>query len=169
MKHMLAAIFCFCFFISYSQFKADNVKYKTVFPEDLCKALQANPGYVVLDVRSDGEFNDTISSSPALNIGHLQNALHINITQLPQRWKELTAYKDKPLFIYCSHSQRSRRASRLLADSGFTNIYNINGGLTNFYDEGIQADPCAGYKIETTIPYKIISSKEFASNGRQGK
>lgn len=159
MKQLLTSIFCFSILASHSQFKADNVKYKTVFPEDLCKTLQANPGYVLLDVRSDGEFNDTMSASPALNIGHLQNALHINITQLPQRWKELTAYKDKPLFIYCSHSQRSRRASRLLADSGFTNIFNINGGLTNFYDEAIQSDPCAAYKIQSSVPYKIVSPK----------
>lgn len=159
MKRLLTSIFCFSVFISYAQFKADNVKYKTVFPEDLCKTLQANPGYVLLDVRSDGEFNDTMSASPALNIGHLQNALHINITQLPQRWKELTEYKDKPLFIYCSHSQRSRRASRLLADSGFTKIFNVNGGLTNFYDEGLQSDPCAVFKIESTVPYKIVSAK----------
>jgi rhodanese-related sulfurtransferase len=164
MKQLLLAIFCFGAFISNSQFKADNVKYKTVFPEDLCKTLQANPNYVLLDVRSDGEFNDTMSSSPALNIGHIQNALHINITQLPQRWKELTAYKDKPLFIYCSHSQRSRRASRLLADSGFTNIYNINGGLTNFYDQGIKADPCSNYSIVSNVPYKIISPKQLAES-----
>jgi rhodanese-related sulfurtransferase len=161
MKQLLTAIFCLSFFISLAQFKADNVKYKTVFPEDLCKTLQANPGYVLLDVRSDGEFYDTTSSSPALNIGHIDNALHINITQLPQRWKELTAYKNKPLFIYCSHSQRSRRASRLLADSGFTNIFNINGGLTNFYDAGIQSDPCAVFKIESSVPYKIVSPKSL--------
>jgi rhodanese-related sulfurtransferase len=163
MKSLLATLLCFCTLVCFSQFKADNVKYKTVFPEDLCKTLQANPGYVLLDVRSDGEFHDTMSSSPALNIGHLQNALHINITQLPARWKELTEYKDKPVFIYCSHSQRSRRASRLLADSGFTNIYNITGGLTNFYDQGIQADPCSNYSLVTDIPYKIVSPKQLAA------
>lgn len=164
MKQLLTAIFCFSIFVSYAQFKADNVKYKTVFPEDLCKTLQANPGYVLLDVRSDGEFYDTTSASPALNIGHMQNALHVNITQLPQRWKELTEYKDKPLFIYCSHSQRSRRASRLLADSGFTNIFNINGGLTNFYDQGIQTNPCNNYAIVTDVPYKILSPKQLAES-----
>src|SRR5689334_9026552 len=95
-----------------AQFKADNVKYTTVFPQELCKALMANQGYTLLDVRSEGEFDDTLSSSEDLNIGHLRNAVHIDIRQLPQRWKELLAYKDKPLFIYCSHSQRSRRASR---------------------------------------------------------
>ena len=162
MKQLLAAIFCFCFFTGASQFKADNVKYKTVFPEDLCQTLQDNPGYVLLDVRSDGEFHDTASSSAGLNIGHMKNALHINITQLPQRWKELTAYKDKPVFIYCSHSQRSRRASRLLADSGFTMIYNVNGGLTDFYNQGIQSADCANYSIVTGVPYKIVSPKQLA-------
>ena len=163
MKRLLTSIFCFALLITEAQFKADNVKYKTVYPEDLCNTLKDNPGYVLLDVRSDGEFNDTMSSSPALNLGHLQNAIHINITQLPQRWKELNVYKDKPLFIYCSHSNRSRRASRLLADSGFTNIFNVNGGLTNFYDQGIQSADCSAYSIVTSVPYKIISPKQLAN------
>src|SRR4026208_541008 len=131
-----------------AQFKADNVRYTTVFPEDLCRTLLASKGYLLLDVRSPGEYDDT-SSSVSLNIGHLKNAVNINITQLPQRWKEISSYKDQPVFIYCSHSQRSRRASRLLTDSGFTHVFNINGGLTDFYNQGIQTDPCAGLEIET--------------------
>jgi rhodanese-related sulfurtransferase len=151
-----------------AQFKADNVKYTTVFPEELCKTLMANQGYTLLDVRSQGEYDDT-STSGGLNIGHLKNSMHIDIRELPKRWKELLAYKDKPLFIYCSHSQRSRRASRLLADSGFTKLYNINGGLTNFYNQGIESNPCQGLEIVTTVPYKILSSKEFNASAGQGK
>jgi rhodanese-related sulfurtransferase len=151
-----------------AQFKADNVKYTTVFPEELCKTLMANQGYTLLDVRSQGEYDDT-STSGGLNIGHLKNSMHIDIRELPKRWKELLAYKDKPLFIYCSHSQRSRRASRLLADSGFTKLYNINGGLTNFYNQGIESNPCQGLEIVTTVPYKILSSKEFNASISQGK
>jgi rhodanese-related sulfurtransferase len=153
---------------THAQFKADNVKYTTVFPEELCKTLMANQGYTVLDVRSQGEVDDS-STSESLNIGHIKGSVHIDIRQLPQRWKELLAYKDKPLFIYCSHSQRSRRASRLLADSGFTKIYNINGGLTDFYNQGIESSPCTGLEIVTTVPYKIVSSKEFAANVGHGK
>ena len=153
---------------SNAQFKADNVKYTTVFPEELCKTLMANQGYTLLDVRSQGEYDDT-STSGGLNIGHVKNSMHIDIRELPKRWKELSAYKDKPLFIYCSHSQRSRRASRLLADSGFTKLYNINGGLTDFYNQGIESNPCQGLEIVTTVPYKILSSKEFNANIKQGK
>jgi rhodanese-related sulfurtransferase len=168
MKQLLALFLCSGTLICFGQFKADNVKYKTVYPEDLCKTLQANSGYVILDVRSDAEFNDTMSASPSLNIGHLQNAKHIDIRQLSSRWRELSEFRDKPLFIYCSHSQRSRRASRMLADSGFTNIFNINGGLTNFYDQGIEANPCNGYKIVSSFPYKIVSSKELMNNIKKG-
>jgi len=153
---------------SNAQFKADNVKYTTVFREELCKTLIANQGYTLLDVRSQGEYDDT-STSGGLNIGHVKNSMHIDIRELPKRWKELLAYKDKPLFIYCSHSQRSRRASRLLADSGFTKLYNINGGLTDFYNQGIESTPCQGLEIVTTVPYKILSSKEFNAGVKQGK
>ncbi len=153
---------------SNAQFKADNVKYTTVFPEELCKTLMANQGYTLLDVRSQGEYDDT-STAGGLNIGHMKNSMHIDIRELPKRWKELSAYKDKPLFIYCSHSQRSRRASRLLADSGFSKLYNINGGLTDFYNQGIESSPCQGLEIVTTVPYKILSSKEFNASVRQGK
>src|SRR6478736_6736476 len=146
-----------------AQFKADNVKYKTVFPEELCKTLMANQDYTLLDVRSQGEYDDT-STSGGLNIGRVKNSLHIDIRELPKRWKELLAYKDKPLFIYCSHSQRSRRASRLLADSGFTKLYNVNGGLTNFYDQGIQSADCNTYSIVSNVPYKIISAKQLANS-----
>jgi rhodanese-related sulfurtransferase len=151
-----------------AQFKADNVKYSTVFPEELCKTLMANQGYTLLDVRSQGEYDDT-STSGGLNIGRVKNSLHIDIRELPKRWKELLAYKDKPLFIYCSHSQRSRRASRLLADSGFTKLYNVNGGLTDFYNQGIESNACTGLEIVTSVPYKILSSREFNENVKQGK
>ena len=143
-----------------SQFKADNVKYKTVFPEDLCKTLMENKGYLLLDVRSPGEYDDT-SSSNGLNIGHFKNAVNININQLAQRWREIASYKDQPVFVYCSHSQRSRRASRLLADSGFTRLYNVNGGLTDFYHQGIGSNPCSGLTIETSVPYKLIGAKQL--------
>ena len=155
-----------CTAMAKAQFKNDNVKYTTVYPEDLCKTLQANPGYTLLDVRSQGEFDDTLSSAPGLNIGRIKDALHISIQELPQRWKELLSYKDKPLFIYCSHSQRSRRASRMLADSGFTKLFNVDGGLTNFYVQGIAQNKCGSYSIVSNLSYKIISPKQLADNSK---
>jgi rhodanese-related sulfurtransferase len=158
-KILLPACMLFNFAI-HAQYATDNVKYTTVFPQDLCKTLQAHPGYILLDVRSQGEFDDSLSNSPSLNIGHISIAQHIDVRQLPTRWRELLAYKDKPVFIYCSHSQRSRRASRLLSDSGFVNIFNINEGLTGFYIDNLQNNACPLYSIETHLPYKILSPQD---------
>ena len=139
---------------SFAQFKNDEVLYKTIYPEHLCNALRSNPGYLLLDVRSPGEYNDT-SQNYSLNIGHLRHAMNIDIRQAGERLDEIAAYKNKPVFVYCSHSQRSRRVSRMLADSGFTNIYNINGGMTAI--QLLNEDSCTSRLIESGLSYNIIS------------
>src|SRR5258706_14765695 len=108
-----------------SQFKNDNVLYKTVDPADLCATLEKNKGYILLDVRSPAEYADT-STFASYNLGHLKGARNIDVGQLGKRLSEIQEYKDQPVFVYCSHSQRSRRAGKMLADSGFTQIFNIN-------------------------------------------
>src|SRR3954464_9344601 len=101
--------------IATAQYKNDNVAYKTVYIEEFCKQYRSNPKAVLLDVRSQGEYDDT-SSSVGLNIGRIKQTKHIDIQQLPTHWRELIPYKDQPVYVMCSHSQRSRRASKMLAD-----------------------------------------------------
>jgi len=48
-------------------------------------------------------------------------------------------------------------------------LYNINGGLTDFYNQGIESNPCAGLEIVTSVPYKILSSKELNAKVKEGK
>lgn len=156
MRRIFLLFFLFIVQLLQAQYKNDNVSYKTVDPAELCSLLMNNPGYLLLDVRSAGEHNDT-SRFTGLNIGHLKNARNIDIRELPKRWKEIESYKQKPVFVYCSHSQRSRRASRLLADSGFTNIFNINGGLTSFYYRDLTSDECIASLLSTANGYSVIS------------
>src|SRR5689334_24925035 len=104
LTRLFALVFVLTTITSNAQYKNDNTKFKTVFLEDLCKTLQNNNGYILLDVRSKGEYCDT-SSATNLNIGHLKNAINIDVSELPQRLKELQEDKDKPIFVYCSHSQ----------------------------------------------------------------
>ena len=142
------------------QFKNDNVLYKTVDPADLCATLEKNKGYLLLDVRSPGEFADT-SSFPSDNLGHLKGAKNITVNELEKRLSELREYKNKPVFVYCSHSQRSRRANKLLADSGFTNLFNINGGMTALHYTGAKEKGCLTSIWETANKYDIISAYEL--------
>jgi rhodanese-related sulfurtransferase len=154
MRCLLLPIMLCCCLAGLAQYKNDNVLFKTVFVEDLCGQLKSNPNAVLLDVRSKGEYEDT-STFYSLNIGRLKNTIHLDINEMPARWRELTPYKDKPLYVMCSHSQRSRRVSKMLADSGFTNIINVNGGLTTYNLLFNAANACGLY--ESHNAYKLIS------------
>jgi len=146
--------------LSFAQYKNDNVLFKTLDPTLLYKTLQATKGYVLLDVRSSGEFEDT-SSFTGLNLGHLKGAININVRELAKRLDEIKADKDKPVFVYCSHSQRSRVASKLLADSGFTNVTNVNGGLTSLHYLGEINKPYFKDLYETKNKFSFISPNEL--------
>lgn len=144
-----------------AQFKYDNVSFKTVYINDLCDSLRKNPNRLILDVRSPGEFSDT-SSSASLNIGHLKGAKNIDVNQVKNRLSELQAYKNKPIFVICSHSQRSRVCSKMLADSGFTNVINVNGAMTEFNLLKNTSIPCVSDLYETANQFKLLSPKEVA-------
>lgn len=152
-----SALLCLCT-IAQAQYKNDNVLYKTVFPQDLCRELAEQKGYLLLDVRSKGEYEDT-SSSAGYNLGRLKGATHINVRELGPRLGELSAYKDKPVFVYCSHSQRSRRASKMLADSGFKKVFNVNGGVTGLRQ--FYTDDCLQQLMVTKVGYKVMAPAEF--------
>ena len=169
MRHtLLSCIILLAFSFANAQYKYDNVKFKTVYLEDLCKTLQNNADFIILDVRSKGEHEDT-STALNLNIGHLKNAINIDVRELPNRLKELSAFQDKPVFVYCSHSQRSRRASKMLSDSGFLNVFNINGGLSNLHLLENSLASCSEVVMETNVPYKLISPQQLSDNIRNKK
>ena len=155
MRPVLACMLLLFTQAAYAQYRFDNVAFKTVYWDELCKTLKQNPDYLLLDVRSKGEYEDT-SSSKSLNIGRLKGAKNIDIRELSSRLKEIEAYKNKPVFVYCSHSQRSRRVGKMLADSGFQNIVNINGGVSNLRMFGL-VEECN--LLTSNLPYQILSPK----------
>jgi rhodanese-related sulfurtransferase len=159
----LCTFICFAGFtcISFAQYKNDNVLYKTVFTQDLCNEINNNPGHLFLDVRSPGEYADT--SSMGMNLGRFKNAVNIEVRNLGKRISEISNYKDKPVFVYCSHSQRSRRASKMLADSGFTRVYNINAGMTGLRQLPAEDNGCLYKKLESKNAYSIISAADLCN------
>lgn len=162
MKNLLLAALCACLLLqpATAQFRYDNSLFRTVFWDELCKDLPKQSSYLLLDVRSKGEYNDT-SASTSLNIGRLKGAMNIDIRELPNRLGELEAYRDKTIYVYCSHSQRSRRVSKLLSEKGFTKVVNVNGGMTMFNVLRGSSIPCASTLYESSIPYHLLSPAEL--------
>lgn len=73
----------------------------------------------VLDVREPDEYK----------AGHLLNAQLIPLGKLNERIGELAKYKDKPVVVVCRSGNRSGTACVTLGKQGFTQAYNLTGGM----------------------------------------
>src|SRR5690348_3168573 len=87
-------------------------------PELMKKKQKGDPNMIIVDVRTRGEYHDTVSRGKQSNIGRIKGAINIPVQDFQQKTaetvKQLEAYKDKEIYLICSHSYRSRTASRVL-------------------------------------------------------
>jgi len=141
-------------------FKYDSL-YKTIYAKDLCGLLQKDPGIVLIDVRSAGEYSDT-SQYTSLNLGRLRGAINIQIEGIRKNLDTIARFKNKTIVVYCSHSQRSRRVSKLLAENGFSNFYNLNGGMSVLNQLSQDEFPCKREWVVSGLPFKNLSFNETA-------
>ena len=84
----------------------------------------------VLDVRDEGEWDE----------GHIKDALHVPYYFIEQRLQEqhndLEQYMDQPLAVVCGSGQRSTIASSILLQHGFTQLFNVVGGMEAWNEQG---------------------------------
>lgn len=123
---------------------SEALNYTNLFNHQACQLIKETENLIILDVRSEGEFAQRTSQ-----IGRLKKAINIPITDIEERLSELDTHKSKPILVYCSVSARSPRVSQLLADSGFTKIYNLMGGLNAWNTTSIKDLPCKTDYLET--------------------
>lgn len=140
----------------------DNTSYKAIYFKTACDLIAKTPGLLLLDVRSPGEYADT-SRFITSRIGRLKGAVNISIDSVKDHYTSLVPYKDKPILVYCSHSMRSRRVSKFLADSGFTKVYSLNGGMTEIDREPDAAFPCKSSLYTTSVPYRLMGPEDAAA------
>lgn len=82
--------------------------------------LTENPNSQLVDVRTPEEYNS----------GHIETSLNLNIYD-SNFDKEISKLdKSKPVFLYCRSGGRSSSAASKLVDMGFTEIYDLQGGIT---------------------------------------
>lgn len=89
--------------------------------------LAQQPEITVLDVRTNSEFAG----------GHLQNAANLdyNAPNFANQLEKLD--KSKPYLVYCAVGGRSRKASQLMQEMGFKQIYNAAEGFPELKRAGI--------------------------------
>ena len=75
---------------------------------------ESNSGVIMLDVRNPDEYNS----------GHVEGAILIPVGELESRLSELPD-KDAIIILYCRSGMRSASAFIILANNGYTNVYDM--------------------------------------------
>jgi rhodanese-related sulfurtransferase len=81
-----------------------------------------NRGALVIDVRKPEEFA----------AGHIVNARNVGLDKLQQGDDTIKKHKDKILLTVCDSGTMAGRAADLLRRAGYSNVFNIRGGLTSW-------------------------------------
>ena len=98
--------------------------YKEVTAKEAAELIK-NIQPLILDVRTTGEFKS----------GHIKHAKLIPVQELQSRLKEISAYKNQDILIYCATGNRSTVASKILIDHGFKRIFNLRSGIYGWYHD----------------------------------
>nr|BCX00403.1 MAG: molybdenum cofactor biosynthesis protein MoeB [Bacteroidota bacterium] len=99
-------------------------------PETLYLRLRSGEAPLLVDVRGEEE----------RRAGHL-GGIWIPWEELARRLQELEPYRDRELLIYCERGERSAQVVRWLRGLGFSQVYNLAGGLSAWRRAGFPLQP----------------------------
>ncbi len=91
------------------------------------KTMIDKGGVVVLDVRTPDEYR----------AGHLKDAKLANVNDAGFDANIAKLDKNKPVVVYCAVGGRSARASDIMVQKGFKNVYNVSGGYNAWSAAGL--------------------------------
>ena len=143
-SYLFASLFTLLASSSYGQ--------KVISPSEFQTLLNQNTAVQLIDVRTAGEYAG----------GHLEGSLNIDIRsgEFSKQMDELD--KNKPVFVYCLSGGRSASATRKMVNMGFSEVYDMKGGIMNWKREGLPVSTASSTKtsgIDKETYGKMINAK----------
>jgi rhodanese-related sulfurtransferase len=129
-KAILLVVFSFILAFQSCKEEKSNIA-KVISAQEVYDAVYKGDGSPQLvDVRTEEEFG----------VSHLKDAQNICVTMdnFKERTKDLD--KNKPVYVYCKSGGRSAKAAKILTDMGFTKVYDLQGGITNWEEKGLEIE-----------------------------
>ncbi len=111
---------------------------KSITPKDLMALIKAEKDFVLIDVREPGEV--AAGKIDALGYKDIPAGL------VPFKTKAIKT--DKKIVIYCKVGGRGALATKMMQDLGFTNVFNLEGGIKGWLK--------AGYPVENALGSLVI-------------
>ncbi len=86
-------------------------------PEELKQRLDNNDNLVLIDVREEWEFETC----------HISGSRLMPMNRIMSQIDDLD--KEAETVFICHHGMRSKQVAQYLESQGFTNVYNLDGGV----------------------------------------
>ena len=121
-------------------------------PKDFAK-MKDEEDVIILDVRSKYESN----------LGRFKNAIAAdidNFREFPDYIKNIEQYKDKKILTYCTGGIKCEKASALLLEAGFKNVFQLHGGIVKYGKEAGGVDfegKCYVFDNRVSVPVNSVN------------
>lgn len=111
---------------NYTTGKRQEIINRKLSADEFSKKIAALSNVQLIDVRTPGEYEG----------GHIGNAANINFNSgdFTERVNKLN--KNEPVLVYCLSGGRSSSAADKMEEMGFSEIYNLDGGVMKWQSEG---------------------------------
>ncbi len=99
--------------------------FKTISPEDLKLKMDSKENFNLIDVREPHENAEFNIGGLLLPIGKIQT----------MQIEEIEEIKNEEIIVYCRSGMRSSQAALILQQVGFTNVFNLTGGMVAWQEK----------------------------------
>ena len=108
---------------------SDSQILEDITPNEAYELIEKNDGnenFVIVDVRTPEEYSG----------GYIKDAINIDFNS--ENFKDEIGKLDRNVtyLLYCRTARRSSLALDVMEDLGFTNVYNMKGGIVRWEGEG---------------------------------
>lgn len=128
MKNYFILLLLFSF--SFLSCQEENSSITKLSPAEVNAAFYADEDAQLVDVRTTEEYT----------VSHLKDAQNICVTNDDFEEKVKTLDKNKPVYVYCKKGGRSAKAAEILIEMGFKEVYDLQGGITNWEQNGFETE-----------------------------
>ena len=91
--------------------------YEQITPAEAKAIMDEKDGYVILDVRTQEEFDES----------HIEGAILIPNYEITDKAESVLKDKDQLILVYCRSGRRSKLAAEALVELGYTNVKEFGG------------------------------------------
>lgn len=100
-------------------------EYENIDSDEMVKKMEKEPG-ILLDVRTPEETREGMIEG-AMTMDYYEDDFQDRVTELD---------RDKPVYVYCASGKRSGETAEMLKDAGFSEVYNLEGGIIEWEESG---------------------------------